>query len=65
MGASDIVNAAKQIDPVVFKGLSRTTVKCWIDRSGDKPKWTDTVLQKINHGNETGHNKEGQHGVLV
>jgi len=65
MGASDIVNAAKQIDPVVFERLSHTTVKSWIDRSGDRPKWTNAVLQKIDRGNETGHNKGGQRGVLV
>ena len=51
MGASDIVNTAKRIDPVVFKGLSCTTVKSWIDHSGDKPRWTNAVLQKIDRGN--------------
>ena len=65
MGASEIVAAAKQINPIAFGGLSRTTVKSWIDRSGDTPKWTTAVLQRINRGNDTGHNKGGQRGVLV
>ncbi|KAF8808295.1 hypothetical protein BYT27DRAFT_7041201, partial [Phlegmacium glaucopus] len=44
MGASEIVDAVKRINPVNFEGLSRTTVKSWIDRSGNKPKWTNAVL---------------------
>jgi hypothetical protein len=65
MGASEIVAAAKRIDPVVFEGFTRTTVKSWIDRSGDRPKWTKAILQRIDRGNDTGHNKGGQRGVLV
>jgi len=63
MGASEIVAAAKRIDPVVFGGLRCTTVKSWIDLSGDKPKWTTAVLRRIDRGNDTGHNKGGQRGV--
>ena len=65
MEATEIVAAVKQIDGVVFRGLSRTTVKSWIDCTGDRPKWTDAVMKRIDHGNDTGHKKGGQHGVLV
>ena len=33
MGGSAIVAAARKLDPVLFAGLSRTTVNSWIDRS--------------------------------
>ncbi|KAF8193422.1 hypothetical protein BJ912DRAFT_241100 [Pholiota molesta] len=64
MKASAIVAAAKKIDPVVFKGLSRTTVEGWIDRSGKVPRWTENVLRRIQQGNNPGHNKGGQRSVL-
>ena len=65
MGAMEIVAAAKQIDGVVFRGLSCTTVKSWIDRTGDRPKWTYAVMKRIDHRKNTGHKKGGQCGVLV
>src|SRR5882762_9324428 len=48
-----------------FKGLSRTTMDGWIDRSGDKPRWSDTILERIKKGNEPGHVNGGGKGVLV
>ena len=33
MGGSAIVAAARKLDPVLFAGLSRTTVNSWIDHS--------------------------------
>lgn len=65
MSASAIVAAAQKIDPEVFKGLRRTTVNSWIDRSGTRPRWTDAIHAKIQQGNDPGHNRGGQHGVLV
>ncbi|KAF8805768.1 hypothetical protein BYT27DRAFT_7103765, partial [Phlegmacium glaucopus] len=47
MGASEIVHAVKRINPVDFEGLSCTTVKSWIDCSGNKPRWTNAVLRGI------------------
>lgn len=65
MSASKIVGMAKQMDPVVFDGLRRTTVDGWIDRSGERPRWKDSVLRKMDQGNDPGHNKGGSRGVLV
>jgi hypothetical protein len=65
MSASEIVATAKRMDPVVFDGLRRTTVDGWIDRSGERPRWKDSVLRKIDQGNDPGHNKGGSRGVLV
>ena len=65
MGASAIVSAAKKLDPVLFAGLRRTTVNSWIDRSRDKPRWKESILKKIEQGNDPGHKNGGQRGVLV
>jgi hypothetical protein len=65
MSASAIVRESKRIDPVVFANLSRTTVIGWIDRSGDVPRWTDSVLQRIEQGNDPGHKNGGRLGILV
>lgn len=65
MGASAIVTAAQKLDPVLFAALRRTTVDSWIDRSQDKPRWKDSVLKKIEQGNDPGHKNGGQRGVVV
>jgi hypothetical protein len=65
MGASAIVTAAQKLDPVLFAGLRRTTVKSWIDRSRDKPRWKESILKKVQQGNDPGHKNGGQHGVMV
>jgi hypothetical protein len=52
-------------DFVTFKGLSRTTMDGWIDWSGNKPRWSDTTLERIKKGNEPGHANRGRKGVLV
>lgn len=65
MSASRIVKAAQLSDPVVFAGLARTTVNSWIDRSKTRPCWKASVLQRVHQGNNPGHNKGGQRGVLV
>jgi len=65
MSASAIVKTLQTWDPIVFKGLRNSTVNSWIDRSGSKPKWTEALLHKVDQGNDPGHNKGGQRGVLV
>jgi hypothetical protein len=63
---SQIVAAAKRLDPVVFCGLSRTTVEGWIETSvSGKRHWKDSVLSRVSRGNEPGHSKGGRHGILV
>ena len=39
-----IVNELKRKDITTFAGLNRTTLDGWIDRSGEKPRWSDTAL---------------------
>lgn len=65
ISTSEIVAMAKQMDPVVFDGLHQTTVDGWINCSGERPHWKDSVLRKIDQGNDPGHNKGGSQGVLV
>jgi hypothetical protein len=65
MSATEIVRDLQKHDPEVFAGLRRTTVNSWIDRSGDKPCWTAALLAKVEQGNDPGHNKGGQCGILV
>ncbi|RXW18423.1 hypothetical protein EST38_g7441 [Candolleomyces aberdarensis] len=65
MSATSIVREAQKADPEVFKGLRHSTVEGWIDRSGDRPRWKASVLQRLQRGNLTGHNKGGRQGILV
>ena len=65
MSASAIVREAKRIDAVIFTNLSQTTVIGWIDHSGDMPRWTNSVLQCIERGNDPGHKNGGRLGILV
>jgi hypothetical protein len=65
MSSSAIVSALRRMDPDTFAGISCTTIETWIDRTGDKPRWRDAVLQKVEQGNDPGHNKGGRRGVLV
>lgn len=60
-----IVHELNKRDPRTFGHLSHSTINGWIDRSGSKPKWTETFLIRLQHGNEPGHSKGGQQGVLV
>ena len=42
-----IVYDLKRKDITSFARLNRTTVDGWIDRSGEKPRWSDTALECI------------------
>lgn len=60
-----IVHALKKNDPKTFQGLSRSTIDRWIDRSGDKPKWSERTLERVRRGNEPGHDSLGRKSFLV
>lgn len=60
-----IVRELKKRDLKTFDRLSHTTINGWIDRSGSKPKWAETFMACLQHGNEPGHSKGGQRGILV
>ena len=61
----EIEHELKKYDPVVFKYFRRQTLDEWIDRSRDKPRWSDKTLARIKRGNDVGHANGGQKGALV
>lgn len=66
MSSTEIVNLLKRQDSVTFAGLARTTVESWIDRSGDKPKWSDRALAMASEGYDHGlGNKGGKKGIFM
>lgn len=67
MSPTEIMNSLKRRDPVMFEGITRETIKSWIDRTGEKPQWKDSIQALIDAGlgNQPGHNKGGRHGILV
>jgi hypothetical protein len=65
MSATEIVHELRKHNPETFGKISRTTVNEWIDRTGDRPRWSDAALEKVGQGNNPGHNKGGRRGILV
>ena len=65
MGGSAIVAAEQKLDPVLFAGLSRTTVNSWIDHSGERLWWNESILKKFEQEYDLGHKNGGQRGVVV
>lgn len=59
MGALDIAKGLKKRDPVTFQKINRNTIEGWIDRTGEKPRWKDSVLRRMQSGDGPGHNKTG------
>jgi hypothetical protein len=59
-----LVQYLQKKDPTIFKGLARSTIEGWIDRSG-KPRWTDAAVRMAELGNHQGHSKGGKRGILV
>lgn len=50
----------------MFGKISHTTINGWIDRRGDKPKWSERALKRVEFGNHQSlDNKGGRRGVLV
>lgn len=62
---STIVEWLKKQDLETFGGLTKQSVDGWIDKSGPTRRWKDNVLRWAEHGNDPGHSKGGQRGVLV
>jgi hypothetical protein len=65
MSPSDIVRIAKARNPEIFEGLTRETVKNWIDKTGVKPQWSDSTMLKISAANTPGHANGGPCGIFV
>jgi hypothetical protein len=49
----------------IFEHLSHTTVHGWINRSGDKARWSDKTLARAEAENFQGHLNGGRRGILV
>ena len=60
-----IAKELKKRDPVTFQGFSHTTLDKWIDRTGDKPKWSERTHECVKHGNDPGHANGGRKGIFV
>jgi hypothetical protein len=65
MSSSAIRNWLQKKDPAVFGKISRTTISGWIDRSGDRPKWSENALRLAEIGNHQRHPNGGRRGALV
>jgi len=66
MGASDITNRLKKHDGITFRKISRNIVDGWIERPPNRrPHWKESVLCRVEHGNDPGHDKGGCRGILV
>ena len=65
MSSQEIVNELRKQNADTFRTLNRTTVNGWIDQTGDRPRWMDATLENNQKGNDPGHNKGGQRGILV
>jgi hypothetical protein len=65
MSPSAIHNWLQKKDPAVFGKISSATISGWIDRSGDRPKWSENALQLVEIGNHQHHLNGGHCGALV
>ena len=65
MSATWIVKIAKTHNPEIFENLSHETVRDWIDKSGERPRWSDATLRRVEAGNAPGHANGGRRGVFV
>lgn len=60
MSASAICNCLQKKDPAVFGKISRTTINEWIDRSRDRPRWSENTLRLAEKGNHQRHPNGGR-----
>lgn len=45
MKAGDIWCVLINNDPKLFENIAESTIHCWIDRTGDYPKWSESALR--------------------
>lgn len=60
-----IVKDLQSRDPNTFNGLARQTMDGWIDRSGSKPRWHQSHLDRIQKGDNVSNPNAGRKGILV
>ena len=54
MRPAEIVKELHKIDRKMFHKLAPQTVGAWIDRTGDRPRWSDATLERVKRGNKPG-----------
>ena len=54
MSPTAIVKELQKKDVMLFAKLTSQTVGAWIDRSGEKPRWSDRTLERVEKGNSPG-----------
>lgn len=64
MSASKIRDHLVRMNPTHFGKIARTTIDGWIDRTGDRPRWSDAALLMAEDGNHVKGGR-GRYGVLV
>lgn len=65
MSTTAIKKVLMQRSPESFAKLNRSTIEGWIDRSGPKPKWSDSSLQMAEKGHSQGGHAAGARGALA
>ena len=51
---TDILKQLQSTNATAFSSLTTQVIGRWIDRSGAKPKWTDTVIKRAERGRQVG-----------
>lgn len=64
MSASKIRDILAAKSPKLFGNIARSTINEWIDRTGDRPRWSDAVMLMAEDGNHVKGGR-GNYGVLV
>lgn len=66
MNASEIAKGCIKENPSLYAGLTRETVRRWIERPlHGKPHWKDWVLERVDRGYDHGHHNGGARGIFV
>lgn len=64
MSSSKIRDILAAKNPKLFGKIARTTIDGWIDRTGDRPRWSDAAMLMAEDGNHVKGGR-GNYGVLV
>ena len=53
-GLAKIVKELHKMEHKMFLKHAPQTVGAWIDRTGDRPRWSDATLERVKRGNKPG-----------
>ncbi|KAF5347663.1 hypothetical protein D9758_014853 [Tetrapyrgos nigripes] len=62
--ASRIVKLLRSWHEGTFNGLNESTIRGWIDRTGEARCWNNAVMARVRKEHDTGHSKGGRKGIL-